>query len=233
MPKTKPATMMRTRLRLAACLSSLLISGAGSATAAGAATIDDLLQTENRARQQRDTPAPAPVAAPFEYLPTTFEVDGIFGVENQLYADVVYNGESIRVAQGDRIGPCVVNQIAGSLGKGVELQVAPPPPPPPAPPAPAPDPGKTSAKVAKTGKATKATKAAKAAIATKADKPIPASRCPTAYWTEPGKAEAANATSIAATPVTPVIPSITEGIPPGAPAAPAPAISVIPLVKKN
>ena len=224
MPKTKPATMMRTRLRLAACLSSLLLISAGSATAAGAATIDDLLQSENRARQQRDTPAPAPVAAPFEYLPTTFEVAAIFGVENQLFADVRYNGESIRVAQGDRIGPCVVSQIAGSLGKGVELQVAPPPPPPPS--APAPDPGKTSAKVAKTGKAAKVDKPAK---------PIPASRCPTAYWTEPGKAEAANATSIAASvaPVSPVIPSITEGIPPGAPAAPAPAISVIPLVKKN
>ena len=197
--------MPRTRLHLAACLTSLLlISSAGSA---GAATIDELLASESRARQQRDTPAP--VAAPIEFLSTTFEVDGIFGVENQIYADVRYNGESSRVVQGDRLGPCVVSQIAGTLGTGVQLQLAPPAP------------------AKNTGKGTR-----KAAKPDKPAKPNPASRCPIAYWTEPRKSEPANAPSFAAS-ANPVIPSITAGIPPGIPAAPAPAITVIPQVKKN
>ncbi|MCX8518337.1 MAG: hypothetical protein ORN29_09845 [Rhodoferax sp.] len=205
---------------LAVCLSSLLlITNAAPTSAPNAATIDDLLAMEGRARKQRDTPAPAPasVAAPLEYLYTSFEVEGIFGIEGQLQADVRYNGEAARVAMGDRIGPCVVAQIAGTLGKGVQLQLAPLPSADPA-----------SVPVKTTGKSGKPAKPAK---------PRPASLCPTAYWTEPRKPEPANVNVNANTaysrtpePVVPALLGMPAGMPTGIPAA-TPA--VIPLIKKN
>ena len=138
---------------------------------AAALTIDELLAAE--ARPQRET-----VAAPSQqYIPPTptFEVQAIFGLDGQVQADVSYDGITSRVGVGDSVGPCVVAQIAGSLGTGVRLQPKV---------APGTDTGKGKGK----GKA-------KAS-----NQPSTGERCHTAHWTAP---QAASQSATTAEPLIP------------------------------
>jgi len=115
---------------LSSVLATVLVYGLAGALCVGAgahaATLEEAMLAESQLLQLRDAPAPTPQQV-LQSLPTEFIVSGIFGSEGSYQADVVYNGLRRRVAVGDVVGPCVVSQIAGSLGAGVSLKVAPKP----------------------------------------------------------------------------------------------------------
>jgi hypothetical protein len=164
-----------------------------TASSAYGATIDDLLGLEARLQQQRDKPVATLPAVPLVLATSTsFVVQGLFGVDGKLLADVLYNGESSRVAVGDTVGPCTVSQIGGSIGPGVALQVKP-----------------ADVKPAGFKKDAKGTP-----VRPKAQNPVPPERCPTAKWSMPPAANAQNNLASLLSPGTsPItVPAIQSGV---------------------